>query len=156
MWVESDKFTSQFKPKTISKYKPYSQLDKIYKDLSFYIPDDQVISDNTILQNQLKAEDIEKYKEKKTGIVRYWKCENDLYDLIRDIGNSDYPDVISEVKMFDQYYDNKKQKLSRAYRIYYSPPDPMMNNPSELNDVANSVQTKINRYIMERLDLVIR
>lgn len=155
MWVESEKFTSQFKPKTITKYKPYSQLDKIYKDLSFYIPNDQIITDNDQLQKTIKPEDMEKYKDKKTGIVRYWRCENDLFDLIRDIGNMDYSDVISEVKMFDQYYDNKKQLLSRAYRIYYEG-DANIDNPSELNDIANIIQNNIVRYVSENLGLVIR
>lgn len=151
MWVNSIKFISQFKSGTITKFKPYSVLDEISKDVSFYIPDNQ-----TTINPTSKIEDVEKFTDKKTGIVRIWNRENDMCEIIRETANKIYPDVVSKVEMFDQFYNAKLTNLSRAYRIYYSPPDAEMNDPGLLTTIVNKLHVDISKELGISLDLTIR
>lgn len=151
LWVEDEKFTSQFKPRTITKFTPYSILDSLKKDVSFYIPPDQVVENPTT-----KVEDVDKYTDKKTQIVRVWSRENDMYESIRETANKVYPDIVSKVEMFDQFWNQKLSKLSRAYRIYYSPPDPSMSDPGEFTALVNKLHVDIAQDLSVNLDVVIR
>jgi len=160
MWTESDKFTSQFMQGIITKFKPFSVLDIISKDVSFYIPNDQVEAYDPNIDadkaNIASIEDVEKYTDKKTGIVRIWRNENDMCEVIREAANKVYPDVVAKVEMFDQFYNSKLQKLSRAYRIYYSPPDTRMNDPGEFTVLMNRLHTDISQELGQSLGLTIR
>ena len=151
MWVESDKFISQFKPNTITKFKPYSILDATSKDVSFYIPEDQIKTNPEYV-----VEDVEKYTDKKTGDVRIWLRENDMCEIIRETANKIYPDIVEKVEMFDQFYNAKQSKLSRAYRIYYSPPDPKMNDPGLLTNIVNKLHSDIATELGKSMNLTIR
>lgn len=151
MWVDSDKFTSQFKPNIVSKFKPFSVLDTISKDVSFYIPTEQVLENP-----DSKVENPEKYTDKKTGIVRIWQKENDMCEIIRETANNVYPDIVERVEMFDQFYNMKLSKLSRAYRIYYAPPDPEMTDPGVLTTLVNKLHADITHSLGKSLDLTIR
>lgn len=151
IWVEDEKFTSQFKSNQITKFTPYSILDTISKDVSFYIPSEQVIESPIT-----KIDDIEKYTDKKTKIVRAWSKENDMYESIRESANTIYPDIVSRVEMFDQFYNQKLSKLSRAYRIHYSPPNPSMSNPGEFTALVNKLHTDIAKDLTTNLGVDIR
>lgn len=151
IWVDDPKFTSQFKPNQITKFTPYSMLDPLAKDVSFYIPTDQVIVNPTS-----KVEDVEKYTDKKTQVVRIWARENDMYESVRESANKVYPDIVSKMEMFDQFYNSKLSKLSRAYRIYYSPPDPSMSDPGEFTTLVNALHADIAKDIGIALNVEIR
>jgi phenylalanyl-tRNA synthetase alpha chain len=151
MWVNSDKFISQFKPNTIIKFKPYSVLDTISRDVSFYIPEEQVI-----VNPATRVEESEKYTDKKSGFVRIWLNENDMCEIIRETANKIYPDIVAKVEMFDQFYNAKLTKLSRAYRIYYSPPDAEMNDPGKLTVIVNQLHYDISKELGRCLCLTIR
>ena len=60
------------------------------------------------------------------------------------------------VEMFDEYFNKKQNKLSRAYRIYYSPPDPEMNDPGQLTEIANCLHKTISDEIGKELGVEIR
>ena len=151
IWVEDEKFTSQFRPRTVTKFAPYSVLDIITKDVSFYIESDQLI------ENPLtKIENVDKYTDKKTGIVRIWTRENDMCESIRESANKLYPDIVSKVEMIDQYYNSQLFKLSRAYRIYYSPPNPSMHVPAEFTKLVNTLHEMIGKDIASALNVTIR
>lgn len=158
LWVDSDKFIKQFKPNTIAKFKPYSVLPTICKDVSFYIPGQEVEEIQTISAATIfaKIEDVEKYTDKKSGIVRIWTRENDMYESIRESANNLYPDIVEKVEMFDQYYNNKLSKLSRAYRIHYSAPDPEMNDPGKLTQLVNQLHANISKDLNRNLNVEIR
>ena len=139
MWTDSNKFTSQFAPKTITKFKSYSVLDTVSRDISFYIPHDQV-----------------EYADKKSDIVRVWTRENDMYEIIRETANSVCPDIVSCVEMFDQFYNAKLSRLSRAYRIHYSHPNSNMKDPGNLANMVNLLQINIAHQLELTLHLTIR
>lgn len=131
LWVTDDKFTKQFSPGTIQKFVPYPILDVIARDVSFYIPSDQIIDS-------------------------IWKKENDMYETIRETANTKYQDIIAKVEMFDEYMNKKQNKLSRAYRIHYSPPDPKMNDPGKLTELVNHLHKMISDSIGNTLNVQIR
>ncbi len=135
-WVIDNKFIDQFSAGKVTKFVPYSQLDEMSKDVSFYIPNEQI-----------KINDINE---------KSWIRENDMYQIIREIANNKYLDIVSRVIMFDQYYNTKLNKLSRAYKIYYCPPDPVMNNHGELTALVNSLHTNISKNMCKELGLELR
>jgi phenylalanyl-tRNA synthetase alpha chain len=120
LWVEDDKFLSQFEEGINSKFKPYSVLDEIARDISFWIPNEQLSEDK-------------------------WLNENNFYELIRDNTN----DIIQKVELFDKFYHNKKKKHSRAYRITYRPVDPNLNNPAEFVNIVNNVHRKLGELVSQ-------
>lgn len=145
LWVSDPKFTSQFNRGQITKFIPYSVLDPLEKDISFWIPLNQV---------DYKPEYTDKDEDHYQGYR--WLKENDMCDLIRDVANSKYQDIIESVTLFDQYCPVNKEKISRAYRIKYSVPDPQMNNGSEFNDMVNELQKQIAIEIQQKLNVEVR
>jgi phenylalanyl-tRNA synthetase alpha chain len=155
LWVDSEKFTGQFTSGSVTKFKPYSVLDPIGKDISFYIPSDQVlVIDDSKKKSEI--ENVEKFTEEKTGITRMWSRENDFFQSIRESADKKYPDIISKVVMLSQFYNTKLSKLSRAYRIYFSPPDPNMKNLAELTKLSNELHVNIANDLNKILNLEIR
>jgi len=152
IWVESEKFTKQFSlVNTITKFKPYSLLETIHKDVSFYIQSDQVKENPST-----KIENVERFTDKKSGVIRIWSRENDMCETIRESANKVCPDIVSKVEMFDQFYNNKLSKLSRAYRIYYSPPDPEMIDPGQFTIFVNKLHADIAHDLNKALNVEIR
>lgn len=145
LWVTDEKFTSQFEAGKISKFKSYSTLDPLEKDVSFWIPNDQLL---------LKPDATEKDE---TFIKGYrWLKENDMSDIIRETANSEYSDIIESVTCFDQFWHPKTNRLSRAYRIKYSVPDPNMNNSADFTALVNSLHAKIASVLGDMLGVQIR
>jgi phenylalanyl-tRNA synthetase alpha chain len=107
LWSEHPRFLDQFSSGNLFhvKFQPYSELPNQSKDISFWIPNDKTDGDN-------------------------WSEENEFFDIVRGLGDN----YIEEVKLFDKFYNKKKDIYSRAYRITYSPFDPSMNNPSEFKE----------------------
>jgi phenylalanyl-tRNA synthetase alpha chain len=145
MWVTDEKFTSQFEMGKICKFTPYSMLDPLEKDTSFWIPDSQIECETDTAG---KAEDyINGYR---------WKNENDMSDMIREVANSHYSDIVESVVCFDQFYHPKKHMWSRSYRIKYSVPDPEMNNGAHFTYLVNSLHAEIATILSEKLNVIIR
>lgn len=151
LWVEDSKFLDQFASGQIVKFVPYSTLDPIGKDVSFWIPDEHVLTNP-----KQEIEDVEKYTDKKTGTVRIWPVENNMFEVIRETAEQEYTDIIESVEMMDQFFHPKKNMLSRMYRITYSPPDPNMNNPGVLTELANRLHRDISDNIAVKLGVEIR
>ncbi len=153
LWVTSEKFTSQFEQGKISTFKPYSLLEPLEKDISFWIPEAEIISlekgDGTGEPDDGEQED---YYE---GYL--WRKQNDMSDKIREVSNrTDHPDIVESVKLFDQFYHPKKCRLSRAYRIRYSVPDPSLKSGAEFNSMVNALHVQIAETLSTDLGLIIR
>ena len=142
MWVTDPKFTSQFKKGEITKFVPYSVLEQVEKDISFWIPDTQFIFGNSTDENYYDG--------------YFWKLENEMTEIIREVTNEHHPDIVESVTLFDQFYHMKKGRLSRAYRIKFSPPDPSMKDGGEFNKLVNELHMKIGQALSENLELEIR
>lgn len=129
-WSIDNKFLNQFNESTI-KFKPYSQLSDIFRDISFWIPETQIV-------------------KKENKIV--WLMENDFNEFVMNYCG----DVIKKVEFKDEYYNSKTKKYSRMYRIVYNA-DTLLSitNPSELKQTVDTMHKKINTNIND-LGLIIR
>jgi phenylalanyl-tRNA synthetase alpha chain len=47
-WSQDERFLSQFRAGTITKFRPFSCYPPLLRDLSFYLPEDSVIHDNDV------------------------------------------------------------------------------------------------------------
>jgi phenylalanyl-tRNA synthetase alpha chain len=126
-WTSDIEFTNQFASGQIVKFKPYSTLASLTKDISFWI------SNNSLVDN-------------------IWINENDFFELCREVGG----DMIEKVDFFDKFYHSKKQQQSRAYHIIYSCPDTSLKNPSEFNLMVNNLHKTIASTIEKNLFVIVR
>lgn len=135
LWSQNEKFLKQFQSGKVIEFKPFSLLDEITRDVSFYIP--------------------ELYTNDNCG-VKVWNKELDMYVMIRECANKIYPDIISSVKLLDQFYNEKLNKLSRTYRIWYQAPTPDIKNSGEMFEIVNALHNNIVEQLETFLNVEIR
>lgn len=99
-WSKDERFISQFKDGSITKFQPYSKFPLCYKDVSFWLPKVEEGSGETEVH------------------------VNDIYEVIRNIGG----DLIEKVELFDEYTNHKTGKKSQAYRVIYRSMDRSLTN----------------------------
>ena len=127
-WMNDEKFMTQFSSGDITKFIPFSPLKSIYKDVSLFInSEDMELSNNTNTTNTTTTTDTK------------WLKENDFFDIIREHCD----DWIESMNCVDSIYLEKKGKWTRCYRIHYAPKNYSLTNPSEFNDIVNTIQNNI-------------
>lgn len=129
-WTTDDKFLSQFTDGEVTKFVPYSILDPITKDISFWIPEEAT----------------EKREEGSD-----WVLENDFFEICREACDS-----ISNISLLDSFYHPKKGSLSHCYRITYQPVDTKMKDAGTFNQMVNTIQNSIREQVVEILNLELR
>jgi phenylalanyl-tRNA synthetase alpha chain len=128
-WVDHPKFLSQFRSGKVVKFTPYSLLAPTARDISFWIPTDQIRSDQS------------------------WSRENDFLSVIRDVSGN----VVQRVELLDKFQHPKTQRYSRAYRITYEEMDPNVTDPAEFTAHVNTLQSQIVAAVATHLpELTIR
>ncbi len=125
LWSEDEKFINQYVDGKLNKFKPFSKLQPLYKDVSFYINYDEIIDNK-------------------------WVLENDFFELIRDSAD----DLLEEVRIFDTFDNKKNNKKSHTYRLKYSPNDPKYNDPGKFNDISNDIQSQLLENIKNKLKTI--
>lgn len=118
-WMDDPKFLEQFNSGQIIKFKKFSSLEPIYKDVSMYIKSKDIDSDGN------------------------WIRINELYEEIRSQTN----DLVGEIKCIDKFYNSQNQSQSYCFRLLYSPKDYTINNPSEFNNLVNIIQTNLVNHL---------
>eukprot|EP01016_Furgasonia_blochmanni_P051377 TRINITY_DN8081_c0_g1_i2.p1 TRINITY_DN8081_c0_g1~~TRINITY_DN8081_c0_g1_i2.p1 ORF type:complete len:271 (-),score=26.44 TRINITY_DN8081_c0_g1_i2:183-995(-) len=118
-WSKDERFLSQFKAGEITQFKPFSKYPSCWKDVAFWLP----------------AESVEAF------------AENDLYQVIRDVGG----DLIERVECVDIFTDKKKNKTSRCYRIHYRSLERTL-----LNEEIDTLQFRIREDMKNKLPLELR
>lgn len=131
LWCTHERFLNQFQEGKLVKFIPFSELESQYRDISFFIPKEKL--------------DMNSDKIK-------WLEENDFFELVREYADS----IMEEVKLIDSFYNQKKDKYSRTYRMTYSPTDPDMKNGTDFFLLINSQQKKIIEVVTENLHIEIR
>lgn len=126
LWSSHEKFLNQFSEGKITKFKPYSLLNNISKDISFWVPQNNIQKNNK------------------------WLQENDFFELIRE--NSD--DLIEKVELLNIY--EKNNLYSRTYKMVYSPKDPSITDPAEFNKIINQHQDNFRNIIQNKLGIQLR
>jgi phenylalanyl-tRNA synthetase alpha chain len=136
LWSDNEKFIEQFKysDKTINEYnkfRPFSNIETISKDTSFYIPNQEIILSND---------------ENFT-----WSNINSFYELVREF----FGDTIETVILFYKYYNKKNNKYSHTFSLTFSPTANIING-AEFNKEINEKMNTFIPQLVEKLGVVIR
>jgi phenylalanyl-tRNA synthetase alpha chain len=133
LWLDNPKFLSQFESGKIVKFTPFSNLDKICKDISFYVDNNDLVENKD--NNDPDSKDL------------IWTKENTFFDLLRSIAD----DSLENVDRFDTFYNKKKDKTSFSYRMTISPLSDM-NNMAALTEYANNFMIKLQQMMIKHND----
>lgn len=97
-WSRDTGFTNQFQGLDAwqsKTYKSVSVYPQCYCDISFWLPEGQSSSSTDRCEDQFSP--------------------NDFYDLVRSVGG----DLIEQVDLIDDFFNQKKNRRSHCYRITY-------------------------------------
>ena len=122
LWSTHPKFLNQYK-NGMTIFKPYSELPSMFKDISFWIPNDKI-------------------NEK-------WVDENDFFEMAREVMG----DWIEQIKLMDEFVHPKKEITSRMYRITFSPIDPSLTDPAKFTEKCNTLQDQFRDRIKHLVTL---
>jgi phenylalanyl-tRNA synthetase alpha chain len=133
-WSDSEKFLTQFKylDKNITLYNkfiPFSNIDSISKDISFWLPSESVVTssnDNSFI----------------------WTNINSFYELARDI----FSDDIEAVELIDKFYYQKKNKYSHTFRLKFSP-TAEISDPGKFTEMTNNKMKEFAKMVCEKLNV---
>jgi phenylalanyl-tRNA synthetase alpha chain len=133
-WTDDDRFLSQFSKGNLNHFVPYPVLDRVSKDISFWIQNEQV---------QVKSEN-----------EFDWTSVNEFYELVRDV----FDDSVAEVTVIDKFYNSKKDKYSNTFTIVFTPNDNYFNcaDPAKFNEHCNEQMKVLNKVVIEKLGVVLR
>ena len=134
LWSTHERFLNQFSDGKLNKFQPYSELPNQSKDISFFVPNNELDIDQNTNQ-QLK-----------------WINENDFFELIR----THVGDIMQEVKLIDSFYNKKLNKYSRTYRLHYSPDDPDMKNSGDFTKHVNKIQDALYEIVQQNMNVELR
>lgn len=126
IWSDHPRFLEQFSSGEIVKFKPYSELPTMYKDISFWIPPEMMVDGK-------------------------WLEENDFFEIARDIMG----DWVESIKLKDEFNHPIKKMTSRMYRTIFSPSDPDLSDPADFTKICNSKQIDF-RNGLNRLKITLR
>ncbi len=130
-WSDDPKFLEQFSEGKVVKFIPYSPLDPITRDMSFWIYEKDL---------QMSSERV------------VWNYQNDFYELCREYGE----DMIERIELFDTFYHKNKQRYSQTYHIMYSPPNSQIKDPAEFVKLVNKIHGESLLYMANQLNIEIR
>lgn len=126
-WTDDVRFTSQFKscdePVTFVQY---PKLASNTKDISFWLPVDQVVGEK-------------------------WLNENEFFDTVRSCLDTN----VEKVELIDQFYSSKRQQHSRCWRLTLSPSTDM-SDPGEFNRVCNEQMERLRAELSDVMKLEVR
>lgn len=131
-WTEDKRFLSQFKENdSKTKFVPYSKFPLCYKDVSFWLPDEQSIATAT----GAAAGAGPKFHS------------HDVYDVIRSTAG----DLVEKVELFDEFTNKKTGKRSHAYRITYRHMDRSLTNAE-----VDEIQLNVRDTLVKKLGVSLR
>ena len=118
LWSQDERFTKQFvnvgvDPKTNIKFVPFSKCPPVYKDITFWLPEER----------------------KGTDASAAGFSDTDFSDLVRSVGG----DLVEMVRMVDEYVQEGSGRVSRCYRITYRSMERTLTN-DEINVLQNTIR----------------
>lgn len=139
-WSEDERFLSQFQEGKITKYVPFSKFPACYKDVAFWIPSSPSAA------SPLEARDVgvaaaaggDATKASPTETQPAAFHENDIMEIVRDIGGT----LIEDVRLVDEFVHPKTGRKSLCYRINYRSLERTLTN-EEVNDLHRQVTEKL-------------
>lgn len=127
-WSDDERFLSQFRNDQINIFRPYSNLPNISRDISFWLPPEDVCPDQLT-----------------------WKQENSFFDMVRDSGD----DTIETVSKIDTFRHPIDKKMSCCYRVTFSAAADCQ-NPADFGYHANGIMRKMTDAVTEVFRVTIR
>ena len=113
------------------KFVPFSKIDSIYKDISFWLNEEELeITNNPEFT---------------------WLNANSFYELAREM----FADNIEKVELIDKFYNGKKNKYSNTWRLTFSPNVETV-NPSEFNTEINKKMIEFTELLNTKLNIILR
>ncbi|AYV76340.1 MAG: hypothetical protein Terrestrivirus5_162 [Terrestrivirus sp.] len=139
-WTNDERFSDQFNNINIenfrqTQYKQYPKLDKLDRDISFWIDESQI--DFTTSSSD----------------SFYWTNINDFYEIVREISGDD----VELVTLYDKFFSKKLNvnKYSHTFRLTYSPNN-NMKDPAEFTKKCNEQMVKLREFVQEKLSIKLR
>jgi phenylalanyl-tRNA synthetase alpha chain len=133
-WSQHPRFLDQFKRPNV-KFQKYSEVPSQKKDISFWIP-----------ESQLKSND------DGSDCSVNWSKQNDFFELVREIGG----EYVESIKWMDAFYHQKKKEYSHTYTILYSPCNPTLNDPGMFTKMINNLHKILGTKVNEKLYVSLR
>jgi len=122
-WSTDPKFMSQFIDGKIVVFQPFCKIDSKRKDISFWIPENEV---------EIKENDFS------------WKKVNDFYEMVREICG----DTIESVVLLDHFFHTGKQKYSVTFKLQIGALKSSEKNDSEVTKHANKCIDQIRNILI--------
>jgi len=139
-WTNDERFLDQFNNVNIEnfrqiQYKQYPKLDKLDRDISFWIDESQI--DFTTSSSD----------------SFYWTNINDFFEIVREISGDD----VELVTLYDKFFSKKQDinKYSHTFRLTYSPNN-NMKDPAEFTKKCNGEMAKLREFVQEKLSIKLR
>lgn len=133
-WNTEEKFLQQFSDAAIQlqsgklpkAFQQYSKLQPVYRDISFWIPSQELILTNPPISPEMSPED-------QLKIV--WPNVSSFYEAVRLL----FADKAQAVQVLDMYPDlmQSNPKQSVTFRLHLLPSDSSCSNPAALSCEAN-------------------
>ena len=145
LWSTHPRFLSQFNSESVKAFQAFSVLPTQTHDVSFWIHP-SCIDKRIYLSDQPTNELSDDPKTWR------WAEENDFYDLVRDFAD----DAVEKVECFDLFVHPKTGRVSRAYRMYFSPIDPDLTDPGTFSRQVLQLYRRVLDKIREVLRVELR
>ncbi len=136
LWSIHPRFIDQFSSGEVIKFKAYSELPTMSKDISFWIPSNKIVEDNDEFGKP----------------VTRWIEENDFLEMARE----KFGEWTEEVKLMDDFFHPKKKLHSKMFRSVFSPIDPSLIDPRKFSEICNKLQNEFRVEVGENLDVILR
>ncbi|KAL4852893.1 Phenylalanine--tRNA ligase [Chlorella vulgaris] len=128
-WTEDPRFVKQFTCGAC-KFVPYCRFQPAYRDLSMWIPADDVQED-----------------------TMHWKHTNAFCEKVRELS----ADVVRSVDLYDKFFHPKRQRYSHTFRLEYDPVDAdIVATPKDLACLATQTTALLGAWATEHLGVEIR
>ncbi|KAJ6096459.1 hypothetical protein N7486_007205 [Penicillium sp. IBT 16267x] len=119
-WSRDERFLSQFRAGTITRFEPFSKHPACYKDVAFWLPPAAVTGGSSAAGG---------------GVPFH---ENDVMEIVRGIGG----DLVEDVTCIDEFTHPKTGRKSMCYRINYRSLERTLTN-EEANEMHDKVRAKL-------------
>src|SRR5271156_3346761 len=142
-WSQDERFLSQFKEGTITKYEPFSKYPECYKDVAFWIsaaPAAATPVAETGSRGGVAAAaaggDARKASPAESQLAAFH--ENDVMEIVRDSAGS----LAEDVKLVDEFVHPTSGRKSLCYRIVYRSLERTLTN-EEVNQIHGEVVARL-------------